>query len=107
MPCGPSNPIIWTFSASDISCISRFPINAGAGDDKGQELCAQRPAKSMDVLLDTLLDMSVAALVDPSVSPGCGAPIAAVTPEALPTSFRSPFDQPGRYGAYALSPQEV
>ena len=99
--------MVWTFFALDLFCISRVPITAGAGDEKGQELCAQRPAKSMDVLLDTLLDMSVAALMDPSVNLGCGAPIAAVTPEALPTPFRSPFDQPERYGAYMLSPQEV
>ena len=96
VPCGPANPMICTFSALYFLCISRVPINVGAGDEKGQELCAQRPAKSMDDLLDTLLDMSVAALVDPNVNVGCGVPIAAVTPEALPMSFRSPFDQPDR-----------
>ncbi len=78
-----------------------------AGDEKEQELCALRSAKSMDMLLDTLLDMSVAAFVDPNVNLGCSATIADNTSEAQPISFRSPFNQADRHGAYTACSQEV
>ena len=72
-----------------------------AGEEKGQELLADRPVKSMDFLLDTLLDMSVAALVSSSPSLGSRGPDPAATPEALPTTLRSPFDLPSIYSVHA------
>ena len=66
----------------------------------------------MEYLLDNLLDLSVAALVSPGMTPRAGQTLAAATPEMMPASFRSPFDQPGMYahaGAARAtgSPQEV
>ena len=72
------------------------------GEEKCQELSPERPAKSMDFLLDTLLDMSVAALVSPSSFLASTQAVGAVTPDALPVSFRSAFDQPQVYAAHAL-----
>ena len=72
-----------------------------AGEEKGQELCADRPVKSMDFLLDTLLDMSVAALVSSSPSQGSRAPGSAATPEVSPRTLRSPFDLPSIYSVHA------
>ena len=60
-----------------------------AGEDKPQELCAGRAAKSMESLLDNLLDLSVAALVSPSPSLGR----LAAAPEGLGLTMRSPFEQ--------------
>ena len=60
-----------------------------AGEDKPQELCAGRQAKSMEFLLDNLLDLSVAALVSPSGSLGR----LAATQEDLGFTMRSPFEQ--------------
>ena len=66
----------------------------------------------MESLLDNLLDMSVAALVSGGSTPRVGATASAATPELLPVSFRSPFDQPHMYphvlGARLVGcPQEV
>lgn len=92
--------------------IERRHCDWAVGEEKGQELAAQRPAKSMESLLENLLDMSVAALVSGGSTPRIGAALSAATPELLPVPFRSPFDQPRMYpyvlGARAMGcPQEA
>ena len=86
-------------AATDVILTELYDV---PGEDGDEALRAGGKSTSLDFLLDTLMDMSVAALVC-STSSADAAAAGSLTPKGWPTAMRSPSKRCGMHAAQDMA----